>query len=94
MEGESEYATPDILRGLTFPGIRPLAGKSLSSFSKKSETAAPIRYTLSHWRALTRYVDDGLLEMTTRPLSGRFVPSLLDCHFQNYRSKQQSYALR
>jgi transposase len=31
--------------------------------STKSETAGAIRYALSHWRALNRYVDDGLLEI-------------------------------
>jgi transposase len=36
---------------------------SLASLSSKSETAGAIRYALSHWRALTRYVDDGLLEI-------------------------------
>jgi transposase len=35
----------------------------LRSLSTKSETAGAIRYALSHWRALTRYVDDGLLEI-------------------------------
>jgi transposase len=29
----------------------------------KSETAGAIRYALSDWRALNRYVDDGLLEI-------------------------------
>jgi transposase len=37
--------------------------KSLRSLSTKSETAGAIHYALSHWRALTRYVDDGLLEI-------------------------------
>jgi hypothetical protein len=37
--------------------------KSLRQLSPKSETAAAIRYALSRWRALTRYVDDGLLEI-------------------------------
>jgi transposase len=37
--------------------------KALRSLSPKSETAAAIRYALSRWRALTRYVDDGLLEI-------------------------------
>jgi len=37
--------------------------KFLRSLSAKSETAGAFRYTLSHWRALTRYVDDGLLEI-------------------------------
>ena len=37
--------------------------KALRSLSTKSETAAAIRYALSHWRALNRYVDDGRLEI-------------------------------
>ncbi len=37
--------------------------KSLRLLSTKSETAAAIRYALSRWRALTRYLDDGLLEI-------------------------------
>jgi transposase len=35
----------------------------LTSLSAKSDTAAAIRYSLSRWRALTRYVDDGLIEI-------------------------------
>ena len=37
--------------------------KMLRSLSAKSDTAGAIRYALSHWRALTRYVDNGLLEI-------------------------------
>lgn len=37
--------------------------KSLRSLSPKSETAGAIRYALSRWRALTRYIDDGRLEV-------------------------------
>jgi transposase len=37
--------------------------KSLRSLSTKSETAGAIRYALTRWRALTRYIDDGLLEI-------------------------------
>ena len=43
--------------------IRSWLEKSLRQLSAKSETAGAIRYALSHWRALTRYVDDGLLEI-------------------------------
>src|SRR5260370_42236290 len=43
--------------------MRSWLEKSLRSLSTKSETAGAIRYALSHWRALTRYVDDGLLEI-------------------------------
>jgi hypothetical protein len=37
--------------------------KALHRLSAKSETAGAIRYALSRWRALTRYTDDGLLEI-------------------------------
>ena len=37
--------------------------KAVRQLSPKSETAAAIRYSLSRWRALTRYLDDGRLEM-------------------------------
>jgi transposase len=41
---------------------RPLIGKR-RWLSRKSDTAAAIRYALSRWTALTRYVDDGALEI-------------------------------
>lgn len=37
--------------------------KALRGLSPKSETAAAIRYALSRCRALTRYTEDGLLEI-------------------------------
>ena len=37
--------------------------KARSRLSSKSETAGAIRYALSRWRALTRYTEDGLLEI-------------------------------
>jgi hypothetical protein len=37
--------------------------KARKSMSAKSETAGAIRYALSRWRALTRYTEDGLLEI-------------------------------
>ena len=43
--------------------LRQWMEKSLRSLSEKSETAGAIRYALSRWRALTRYLDDGLLEI-------------------------------
>ena len=43
--------------------LRSWLEKSLRQLSAKSETAGAIRYVLAHWRALTRYVDDGLLEI-------------------------------
>jgi len=43
--------------------LRHWMEKTLRSLSSKSETAGAIRYALLHWRALIRYVDDGLLEI-------------------------------
>jgi transposase len=43
--------------------LRNWMERSLRSLSAKSETAGAIRYALSHWRALTRYLDDGQLEI-------------------------------
>jgi transposase len=43
--------------------LRTWMEKSLRSLSPKSDTAGAIRYALSRWRALTRYTDDGLLEI-------------------------------
>jgi transposase len=35
---------------------------TLAKLSRKSDTAAAIRYALSRWPALTRFLDDGQLE--------------------------------
>jgi len=43
--------------------LRTWMEKALRSLSVKSETAAAIRYALSRWRALTRYINDGRLEI-------------------------------
>ncbi len=43
--------------------LRTWMEKALRRLSSKSETAGAIRYALSRWRALTRYTDDGLLEI-------------------------------
>jgi transposase len=43
--------------------LRTWMEKALRSLSAKSETAAAIRYALSRWRALTRYANDGRLEI-------------------------------
>ena len=47
--------------------LRSWMEASLRSLSTKSETAGAIRYALSRWSALTRYIDDGLLEIDNNP---------------------------
>jgi transposase len=43
--------------------LRAWMQKAQSRLSSKSETAGAIRYALACWHALTRYAEDGLLEM-------------------------------
>ena len=44
--------------------LRAFLDTTLAKISGKSDFARAIRYTTSRWTALTRYVDDGHLEMT------------------------------
>jgi transposase len=41
--------------------LRSWLEDTLVKLSRKSDTAAAIRYASSRWQALTRYVDDGQL---------------------------------
>ena len=43
--------------------LRKWMEKTLRNLSSKSETAGAIRYALSRWRALTRFTDEGTLEI-------------------------------
>ncbi len=43
--------------------LRCWRNKTLAGLSRKSDTAAAIRYALSRWSALTRYYHDGQIEM-------------------------------
>ena len=70
IEDEIRGKPADLRRGVRQTRARPLLDelrkwmeKSLRQLSPKSETAGAIRYALSRWRALTRYVDDGRLEI-------------------------------
>jgi transposase len=37
--------------------------KTLAGLSRRSDTAMAIRYAVSRWRALTRYLDHGSIEI-------------------------------
>jgi transposase len=70
IEEEVRGKPADLRRSVRRARSRPLVDNlrtwmetSLRSLSKKSETAGAIRYALAHWRALTRFLDDGLLEI-------------------------------
>jgi transposase len=70
IEAEIRGSTPKIRKAIRQARARPLLDSmktwleaTLAKLSRKSDTAAAIRYALSRWPALTRYVDDGQLEI-------------------------------
>jgi transposase len=70
IEAEIRGSTPEIRQTIRQARAKPLLDNmhawleaTLAKLSRKSDTAAAIRYALSRWRALTRYVDDGYLEI-------------------------------
>jgi hypothetical protein len=70
IEAEICGGTPEIRKTIRqararplFDGMRTWLEAVLAKLPPKSDTAAAIRYALSRWRTLTRYVDDGHLEI-------------------------------
>ena len=70
IEGEIRGRPPDERRQVRQTRTRPLLESlhnwfevSLTKLSRKSDTTAAIRYALTLWSALTRYCDDGRLEI-------------------------------
>jgi transposase len=70
IEREFRGKPPDIRRTARQARARPLLDsmhrwlqEMLATLSTKSETAKAIRYMLDRWPALTRYVDDGRIEI-------------------------------
>ena len=70
IEKEIRGSTTDMRREVRQTRAAPLLenmhawlNATLAKLSKKSDTAAAIRYALSRWHALTRYIEDGMLEI-------------------------------
>ena len=70
IEAEIRGSTTEIRQTIRQAQARPLIDAmhawletTLAKLSRKSDTAAAIRYALSRWPALTRYIDDGQLEI-------------------------------
>lgn len=86
------YATEAMIRGST-PDIRlaarrehslpvvaalkPWFEKQLSMISSGSTLAEDIRYALNHWQELTRFLEDGRLELDTNPVENAIRPVCL-----------------
>lgn len=70
IEAEIGGSTPEVRRSVRQARAKPLLDSmrkwmedTLAKLSRKSDTAAAIRYATSRWQALARYVDDGHLEI-------------------------------
>jgi transposase len=70
IEAEIRGSTADLRKAVRQARARPLLDSmkawleaTLAKLSPKSDTAAAIRYALSRWKALTRYTDDGNLQI-------------------------------
>src|SRR3546814_3560898 len=48
--------------------LKPWFEKQLSTVSSGSTLAGDIRYALGHWTGLTRFLEDGRLELDTNPV--------------------------
>nr|WP_249785735.1 MULTISPECIES: transposase [unclassified Bradyrhizobium] len=86
------YAIEAMVRGLS-PGIRlaarkehslplvealkPWFEKQLSMISSGSTLAEDICYALNHWQGLTRFLEDGRLELDTNPVENAIRPVCL-----------------
>ena len=57
--------------------LKPWFEKQLSLISSGSTLAADIRYALSHWAGLTRFLEDGRLELDTNPVENAIRPVAL-----------------
>jgi len=70
IEAEIRGSTPEMRKAMRQARTKPLLDgmktwleATLAKLSRKSATAAAIGYALSRWPALTRYIDDGHLEI-------------------------------
>jgi len=70
IEAEIRGSTPEMRKAMRQAIAKPLLANlnawleaTLAKHSRKSATAAAIGYALSRWPALTRYIDDGHLEI-------------------------------
>jgi hypothetical protein len=57
--------------------LKPWFEKQLSMISNSSALAQDIRYALNHWPGLTRFLEDGRLELDTNPVENAIRPVCL-----------------
>ena len=76
--------------------LKPWFEKQLSLISSGSTLATDIRYALSHWAGLTRFLEDGRLELDTNPVENAIRPVALtrkNALFAGHEVGAQNWAL-
>jgi hypothetical protein len=71
LDARTEHSAPIIT------ALKPWFEKQLSMVSSGSTLATDIRYALSHWDGLTRFLQDGRLELDTNPVENAIRPVAL-----------------
>ena len=71
LAARSRHAAPIV------QALKPWFEKQLSTISSGSTLAGDIRYALGHWTGLTRFLDDGRLELDTNPVENAIRPIAL-----------------
>ena len=71
LAARQQHSTPIIA------ALKPWFEKQLSMISSGSRLAEDIRYGLAHWQGLTRFLDDGRLELDTNPVENAIRPICL-----------------
>nr|BAN09747.1 probable transposase [Mesorhizobium loti NZP2037] len=71
LDSRTEHSGPIIA------ALKPWFEKQLSMISSGSTLATDIRYALSHWDGLTRFLEDGRLELDTNPFENAIRPVAL-----------------
>jgi len=63
--------------GPVIAALKPWLEAQLSRIPQKSQLAEDIRYTLAHWSGLSRFLEDGTLELDTNPVENQIRPIAL-----------------
>jgi len=71
LAARKEYSLPIVT------ALKPWFEKQLSMISSGSTLAEDIRYALNHWPGLTRFLNDGRLELDTNPVENAIRPICL-----------------
>ncbi|MFA6207528.1 MAG: IS66 family transposase [Methylocystis sp.] len=93
---EARLATRKKLSAPIVEALKPWFEKQLSLISSGSTLATDIRYALNHWAGLTKFLEDGRLELDTNPVENAIRPVALtrkNALFAGHEVGAQNWAL-